>query len=160
MTNTLSAMPVLPLPTVALFDRFGKPIKPAGPNEELAKHRAAVRQARHAAELEAIEYAQIMLQRHIAAALDPATDPKLARQLRLDIMDRGIGKVREAESDSDPKQREAAAQNMLEALAAMSTSNFALEQQGKAAAFIERDVTPEQGQYQDIDLDQFNVENE
>lgn len=158
MTDTISATPAMPLPTVALFDRFGKPIKPTGPNEELAKHRATVRQARHAAELEAIEYAQIMLQKHIATALDPKTDPKLARQLRLDIMDRGIGKVRDAESDAPAKDKDAAAQGILELLAAISTKSLAVEMEGKTAARIERDVTPEQGQY--LDLNEFDVGGE
>lgn len=154
MTNTLSATPSLPLPAVALFDRFGKPIKPTGPNEELAKHRATVRKAKHELELQAIEYARIMQQKHIEAALDPKTDPKLARQLRLDIIERGIGKVRESEPDNDPKQRDAAAQNLLEALGAWSVANRAIEEAGKAVHRIERDekdVTPPSG----IDLGEF-----
>ncbi|MNM37111.1 hypothetical protein D3C81_478340 [compost metagenome] len=155
MTNTLSATPSLPLPTVALFDRFGKPIKPTGPNEELAKHRATVRKAKHELELQAIEYARIMQQKHIEAALDPKTDPKLARQLRLDIIERGIGKVRESEPDNDPKQRDAAAQNLLDVLASFSTRAMAVEAEGKTAPRIEKDVTP--GGHLDIDLSEFDA---
>ena len=155
MTDTLSATPALPLPPVALFDRFGKPMKPAGPNDELARHRATVRKAKHELELQAIEYARIMQQKHIEAALDPATDPKLARQLRLDIIERGVGKVRESEPDDDPKQREASAQNLLDVLAALSTRNATLEMAGKAVPQVghERDITP--GADVDLDAERF-----
>jgi hypothetical protein len=133
---------------------------PGDPSKRLAaEHREKIRRLREEVELKAAEYTSIMLDKHIAEALDPATDPKLRRDLRRDIKEWGIGRSREVEQD-DPKDKEARARDLLEVLAAMSTSNFALEQQGKAAPRIERDVTPEQGQPLDIDLDEFKVEGD
>lgn len=73
------------------------------PEQEATAHRAAVRKARHELELKAVEYAAIMLQRHIDVALDPKTDPALAAKLRMQIMERGVGKVRDSESDDGKK---------------------------------------------------------
>jgi hypothetical protein len=123
---------------------------------EAAEHRAKIRKLKEETELLAAEYALVMQRKHIEEALDPATDPKLRRDLRNDVMNRGLGRPREVGQD-DPNDKEARAQDLLDVLAAMSTRNFALEQQGKAASRIERDVTPAQEQPLEIDLSEFTV---
>ncbi|KYC14222.1 hypothetical protein [Pseudomonas sp. ABFPK] len=127
--------------------------------DEAAAHRAKIRRLREETELLAAEHALVMQRKHIEEALNPATDPKLRRDLRNDVMNRGIGRPSEAEQD-DPKDKEARARDLLEILATVSTRNFALEQQGKAAPRIEKDVTPGQGQHLGVDLSEFNAEDE
>lgn len=137
-TSTAS-IPPPSLPTVPLFDRFGKPIKPVDPAKRLAdEHRRKVRAARHAAELEAIEWAAILQRKLIDRALDPKTDPKLATDISFKIIDRGIGKVREVESETaEDKRRSLDPNNILDVLAALSTQASASQQQQR----LERDVT-------------------
>lgn len=125
--------------------------------DEAAAHRAKIRRLREETELLAAEHALVMQRKHIEEALNPATDPKLRRDLRNDVMNRGIGRPSEVEQD-DPKDKEARARDLLEILATVSTRNFALEQQGKTAPRIERDVTP--GGHLEIDLSEFKVEDE
>ncbi|WP_144173554.1 hypothetical protein [Pseudomonas sp. Kh13] len=125
--------------------------------DDAAAHRAKIRRLKEEAELKAAEYTLIMLDKHIAEALDDKTDPKLRRDLRNDVMNRGVGKPREVEADDDPQGKEARARDLLDVLAALSTRNAALEMEGKASPRIERDVTPEQGHHLDIDLSEFDV---
>lgn len=106
------------------------------------QHRARIRKARHETELEAAEYAQILQRKLLERALDPKTDPKLATEIQFKLLERGIGRVRDAESD-DPKAKTADAQGMLELLAAMSLQNAASELVGNAARRNERDITPD-----------------
>ena len=151
MTNTLSAIPALPLPTVGLFDRFGKPIKPTGPNEELAKHRAKVRKARHEVEMEAIEYAGVMLRKLIDRALDPKTDPVLATKIQFQLLERGIGRVRDAESDEPKKQGpEGDLLNFLTAISSVSKAGLG-HTPPPAIELDEKDITPKD----DLDVGRF-----
>lgn len=101
-----------------------------------------MRKARYENELLAAEYARVMLEKHIYAALDPATDPALAAKLRNDVMNRGSGKVREAEGeDGDKKAIGGGAIEFLEALAAISTRAGLIERTPPSPApRIERDV--------------------
>ncbi|WP_137164585.1 MULTISPECIES: hypothetical protein [Pseudomonas] len=116
-----------------------------------AKHK--VKQARLETELLAAEYAKVMMQKSINEALDDKTDPRLRRDLRNDIMNRGIGRVPEAENPNRAKQpEELAPGNILEVLAAISASAgaAAIEASRKPPVLghtrdepIERDITPE-----------------
>lgn len=115
-----------------------------------AKHK--VKQARLETELLAAEYAKVMMQKSINEALDDKTDPRLRRDLRNDIMNRGIGRVPEAENPNRAKQpEELAPGNILEVLAAISASAgaAAIEASRKPQLGhtrdepIERDITPE-----------------
>lgn len=119
---------------------------------ESAALREAKRKAQHRVEMLAAEYAKVMLQKSIEDALDPATDARLRRDLRNDIMNRGIGRVPEAEDPNRAKQpEELAAGNILEMLAAISASAgaAAIEASRKPQLGhtrdepIERDITPE-----------------
>ncbi|MBP2083525.1 MULTISPECIES: hypothetical protein [Pseudomonas] len=137
-TSTASIPPPL-LPTVPLFDRFGKPIKSVDPSKRLAdEHRRKVRAARQAAELELIEWSQILHRKLLDRALDPKTDPKLATDISFRLIDRGIGKVREVESETaEDKRRSLDPNNILDVLAALSTQAMASQQQQR----LERDVS-------------------
>lgn len=154
MSNSISgsAVPTPPaLIPLNLCGTGGRRIEKDVAKSAAEQHREKLRQAKRAVESKAVEYADIMLDKHIAAALDPATDPKLARQLRMDIIE--LSRAREADPD-DAKQRDTAAQKMLDALGAWSAANSVIEEAGKAAHRIERDekdITPPS----DIDLDGF-----
>lgn len=143
-TSTASIPPPL-LPTVPLFDRFGKPIKSVDPSKRLAdEHRRKVRAARQIAELEAIEWASILQRKLIDRALDPATDPKLATDISFKLIDRGIGRVREVESEaSEDKRRSLDPTNILDVLAAVSAQALASQQieQQQQQQRLERDVS-------------------
>lgn len=147
-----SAVPTPPaLIPLKLCGTAGRRVEKDVAKSAAEQHREKLRQAKRAVESKAVEYADIMLDQHIAAALDPATDPKLARQLRMDIIE--LSRAREADPD-DAKQRDTAAQKMLDALCAWSVANRAIEEAGKAVPRIERDekdITPPS----DIDLDGF-----
>lgn len=99
------------------------------PSQEAAALRAAKAAAKHRLEMKAIEYADILMQQRIADALDPATDPRLRRDLTNDILNRGIGRVPEAENPDRKKQPGDApgAANILEALAAISAGQAIVE---------------------------------
>ena len=147
MTTATSSSILPPVP------RMPMALPPSGdPSKRLAEqHREKLRAAKRAVESKAVEYADIMLDQHIAAALNPATDPKLARQLRMDIIE--LARARGADTD-DAKQRDSAAQKMLDALTTWSIANRAIEEAGKTVPRIERDekdITPPS----DIDLDGF-----
>ncbi|MFJ4348897.1 hypothetical protein [Pseudomonas sp. NPDC089401] len=127
--------------------------------DDAAEHKAKLRRIKEEVEIKAAEFASIMLDKHIAEALDPSIEPRLRRDLRNDVLNRGIGRPAEAEKD-DAKARDTAAQNLLDVLAAMSTNNRTIESAGKAVPRIERDVTPEHAEFLEIDLNQFNVTEE
>lgn len=155
MSNSISgsAPPTPPaLIPLNLCGTGGRRIEKDVAKSAAEQHREKLRQAKRAVESKAVEYADIMLDQHIAAALDPATDPKLARQLRMDIIE--LSRAREADPD-EAKQRDTAAQKMLDALGAWSAANRVIEEAGKAAHRIERDekdITPPSS---GIDLDGF-----
>jgi len=110
--------------------------------------RAAKAAAKHRVDMLALEYAEILMQKKINEALDEKTDPRLRRDLANDILNRGIGKVPEAESpDGQKKPDTPSAANILEMLAAMSAAQAIVEaarrpQLGHTAQSAERDVTP------------------
>jgi hypothetical protein len=70
----------------------------------------------------------------------------------MDIIE--LSRAREADPD-DAKQRDTAAQKMLDALASFSTRAMAVEAEGKAAPRIEKDVTP--SGHLEIDLSEFDA---
>ncbi|KWW13230.1 hypothetical protein RBI94_08575 [Pseudomonas putida] len=108
------------------------------PKAEQAAQRAKLKQIRLENQLMAAEYAQIMLQRHINEALDPATDPRLRRDLRNDVLAHGVGKPREIESEASESKRQGTdANDMVRALAAFSVQALASQQRER----LERDVT-------------------
>lgn len=121
-------------------------------SDELARQRAAKRKAQHEVELLSIEWSKIMLEKTIQAALDPKTDPALAHKMRMDLLNRGIGKVRETEGDEDAKkQKGVGVQEFLEALATVSTIQGAIERTPPPTQRIERDIG---GSRTDDDLQQ------
>ncbi|BBU44950.1 hypothetical protein PPTS312_28650 [Pseudomonas putida] len=154
MSNSISGTAALAQPVLIpliLTGRAGQRIEKEAVKSVAAEHREKLRAAKRAVENKAVEYADIMLDQHIAAALNPATDPKLARQLRMDIIE--LSRARDADPD-DAKQRDTAAQKLLDALGAWSVANRAVEEAGKAVPRIERnekDITPPS----DIDLGEF-----
>ena len=108
------------------------------PKAEQAAQRAKLKQIRLENQLMAAEYAQIMLQRHINEALDPATDPRLRRDLLNDVLAHGVGKPREIESEASESKRQGTdANDMVRALAAFSVQALASQQRER----LERDVT-------------------
>ncbi|MBH3373411.1 hypothetical protein [Pseudomonas juntendi] len=127
-------------PIFQVVGRMGKDYDPA---KDIAArqrdaHRAKVRAARQTAELEAIEWAQILQRKLIDRALDPKTDPKLATDISFMLIDRGIGRVREVESETaEDKRRSLDPNNILDVLAALSTQALASQQQAR----LERDVS-------------------
>lgn len=134
------------------------------PAEEAAALRAAKRKAKHEAEMLALEYSRIMLEKSIADALDPATDPRLRRDLRNDILARGIGRVPENEDENRKKSDPVAdAANILDFLAEVSRGAAAVEQarKGQLAHDGAKDITP-LGGGQVFDAEQFlqDVEDE
>lgn len=117
------------------------------PSQEAAALRAAKAKAKHRVDMLALEYAEILMQKKITEALDPATDARLRRDLANDIINRGIGKVPEAPHEDDGKKQPVDAETILDVLAAMSTAATAVEaaqrQLGHTRTVgIEKDVTP------------------
>lgn len=118
--------------------------------DRASAQRAAKRKVQHEVEMLALEFSKIMLEKSIADALDPATDPRLRRDLRNDILNRGIGRVPEAENPDRKKQPGDApgAANILEALAAISAGQAIVEAARRPQLGhtrdepIERDITP------------------
>jgi tRNA A37 N6-isopentenylltransferase MiaA len=97
-------------------------------SDERARQLAARRQAQHEVELLALEWNRILLQKHIDEALDPKTDARLRRDLRNDVLNRGVGRVKEREGDEDAKkQKGVGVQEFLEALATVSAIQGAIE---------------------------------
>lgn len=121
-------------------------------SDELARQRAAKRKAQHEVEMLALEWSKVMLEKTIHAALDPATDPALAAKLREQVINRGIGRVRDQEPDEDAKkQKSGSVEGFLEALAAISAVQSAIERTPPPTHRIERDVG---GNRTDDDLQQ------
>lgn len=139
MSNSISASASAPLPVRFVLNRYVTNER-SQQSDEAARQRAALRKVRHETELLAAEYARIMLERHISAALDPKTDPALAAKLRESIMNRGIGRVRDAEDEGDTKKKGGTAVEFLELLAALSSTAANLERT-HADPRIERDIT-------------------
>lgn len=111
------------------------------PNDERARQLAAKRKAQHEVEMLALEWSKIMLEKTIHAALDPATDPALAAKLREQVINRGIGRVRDQEPDEDAKkQKSGSVEGFLEALAAISAVQSAIERTPPSTHRIERDI--------------------
>lgn len=127
MTSTISGTASAPLPIPFALDiravsqRVADRENVSQRSHEVATQRAAKRKAQHEVEMLALEWNKIMLERHIQEALDPKTDARLRRDLRNDVMNRGIGRVRTQEDDEDAKQKSAAT-DFLEVLAALSSS--------------------------------------
>ncbi|MDD2135659.1 hypothetical protein [Pseudomonas kurunegalensis] len=157
MSNSISGTVALAQPVLTpliLTGRAGQRIEKEAVKSVAEQHRDKVRKARHEVELEAIEYARVLQQKLIARALDPATDPKLASDIAFKLLDRGIGRVRDAESD-DPAKKQDPEGDLLNFLTAISSVSKAGVGHTPPPA-IERDVTdPDQGRYLDVDLDQF-----
>ena len=117
--------------------RFDKEHAPK-PSDERARQLAAKRKAQHEVEMLALEWSKIMLEKTIHAALDPATDPALAAKLREQVINRGIGRVKEQETDADAKkQKGGGIVEFLEALTAISAGAAAID---RPTARIERDI--------------------
>ncbi|KGK24272.1 hypothetical protein [Pseudomonas plecoglossicida] len=145
--STITATSVLPRLPMALPP-------PGDPSKRLAEqHRAKVRKIRHDMELEAAEHAQILQRRLIARALEPNVDLKLLADITWKLSERGVGRVREAESD-DPVKQKGPSGDLHDFLEALSSASNLIRDEGKAAPRIEhseRDITPSS----DFDLDQF-----
>ncbi|MCE7761081.1 hypothetical protein GQL56_00375 [Pseudomonas putida] len=139
--NSISGVAVPAPATMLPLNLYGvgaRQIEKAASKTAVEQHRGKLRKARQDTELQAIEYAGIMMRKHIEAALDPTTDPKLARQLRLDIMERGLGRVREVESENAEAKRQGTNVNdLLTVLAALSSQALESQQQQR----LERDVS-------------------
>ncbi|WP_223456528.1 hypothetical protein [Pseudomonas sp. GL-RE-19] len=123
--------------------------------DEVARQRAAKRKAQLEVETLALEWSKIMLEKTIYAALDPATDPALAAKLREQILNRGIGRVKDQEGDEDAKKKGTGAVEFLEILAALSTTAAAIPPTHR----IERDIGSSRS---DDDLQQLldDIEND
>lgn len=142
-TVSLQVVPFVLGPQGQLGRRFDKELPP-NPKEECAKQRAAKRKVQHETEMLALEWSKIMLEKHIYAALDPQTDPALAAKLRNDILNRGVGRIKEQEDDDEnaKKSKGGGIAEFIDALAVISTAAGALERIPPApTARIERDVT-------------------
>lgn len=139
MSNSISSSAAAVHPPVRFALNRYVPNERTQRSDEAAKQRAALRKVRYETELLAAEYAKIMLERHISAALHPNTDPALAAKLRESIMNRGVGRVREAEDDGDAKQKGGTAVEFLELLAMLSSGAAVIER--TPAPRIERDVS-------------------
>lgn len=136
--TSLSGSTTVPLPVRFELNRYvtNETVKR---KDEAARQRAAKRRAQQEVETLALEYAKIMLERTIYAALDPATDPALAAKLRNTVLDRGIGRVKTQEDDEDAKKKGGGAIEFLETLAAISVAASAIERT-QPSARIERDI--------------------
>lgn len=148
MNNSISGTATAAPPalfSLNLHGRIGRELdKEPAPkrSDELARQRAAKRKAQHEVEMLALEYSKIMLEKTIHAALDPKTDPVLAAKLREQVLNRGVGKVREAEDeDANTRKKGGDPAGLLEVLAAFSTAASAAQVLGAAQApRIERDI--------------------
>jgi hypothetical protein len=152
MSNSISGS-AAPVPAVSVLQFYGAPARQLKSDAKSAaeQHRAKVRKIRHDTELEAAEYGQILQRKLIERALDPNVDLKLLADITFKLQSRGIGAVRESESDADQKQK-GTASDLLDFLSAVSARNDAIRDEGKAVPRIERDekdITP------DIDLSGF-----
>ena len=114
------------------------------PGYELARQRAAKRNAQHEVEMLALEWSKIMLQRQIDDAINPATDPRLRRDLYNNVLNRGVGRPKPQEDeDAGGKKKGGNPAELLEMLAAISTvasAASALSHNEASAPRIERDI--------------------
>jgi hypothetical protein len=78
------------------------------PGDELATQRAAKCKAQHEVEMLALEWSKIMLQRQIDDAINPATDPRLRRDLYNDVINRGVGRPKPQEDQDAGGKKKAA----------------------------------------------------
>lgn len=158
MSNSISgsAPPTPPaLIPLNLCGTGGRRIEKDVAKSTTEQHRARIRKIRHDTELEAAEYARILQKKLIARALDPNVDLKLLADITWKLSERGIGRVREAESD-DPEKQKGPEGTLHDFLTAISAVNKATAMGHTPAPRIERDVTdPDQERYLDVDLDQF-----
>ncbi|MFG0496398.1 hypothetical protein ACF8MH_03575 [Pseudomonas sp. YQ_13] len=151
MSDSISASTSTPkpaLPTVPIFDRFGKRQKPIDPVKlRTARLRNAKRAAQIECELLAVEYSKTMLEKHIFAALElEKTDPALAAKLRMQIMERGIGRPPEADDEVAQRRRGGNVNDLTDFLHAISAaSNAVAGITHKPATPVpgERDITPD-----------------
>ncbi|MNB99100.1 hypothetical protein D3C75_463660 [compost metagenome] len=116
------------------------PNEAAQRSREAARQLAAKRRVKHEVELLSLEYSKVLLERHIQEALDPKTDPRLRRDLRNDVLNRGIGKV--TEQPDEDAQKKPSAENFLEFLAGISRVASANEQAQRTLGHTPKDVTP------------------
>lgn len=156
MTTSISgsAVPTPPaLIPLNLCGTGGRRIEKDVAKSAAEQHRAKIRRIRHDTELEAAEYAQILQKKLIARALDPNVDLKLLADITFKLQDRGVGRVREAESDDPEKQKgpEGALHDFLTAISAASKASLGHTQQ-QAIERDEKDITPPSS---GIDLDGF-----
>jgi len=123
---------------------------PIDPSKALAaRQRAqaleAKRKAQHEIEMLSLEYSKILWAKHIHEALDEKTDPRLRRDLRNDVLNRGIGRVRDEDANEAEQRKKVDARSVLDMLAAISSANNQRAGIGHTPAApvpIERDVTP------------------
>ncbi|MNP33420.1 hypothetical protein D3C76_1266580 [compost metagenome] len=144
-SSASSTVSIPPLPVTFSLNVYGgaarrldKELVP-NPSDEIAMQRAAKRKAQHEVEMLALEWNKVMLERHIHEALDPKTDARLRRDLRNDVLNRGIGRVRTQEDDEDAKKKGGTVADLIEVLAAFSVVASAAQDRG-AAPRIERDI--------------------
>ncbi len=106
--------------------------------DDAAAQRAKLKQTRLENQLLAAEWAGIMMRKSIEEALDPATDPRLRRDLRNDVLAHGVGKPREVESETAEAKRAGTDVNdLVRVLAALSTQALASQQRQR----LERDIS-------------------
>lgn len=141
MNNSISGSATAPLPVRFVLNRY-VPNEGSQRSDELARQRAAKRKAQHEVEMLALEWSKIMLEKTINAALDPTTDPALAAKLREQVLNRGVGKAREAEDeDANTRKKGGDPAGLLEVLAAFSTAAGVAQALGAAQTpRIERDI--------------------
>jgi hypothetical protein len=112
-----------------------------------AAQREAKRRAKHEVDMLALEYAKVMMQKTIDDALNPATDARLRRDLRNDVMNRGIGKPPEVENPDKKKSEDQPASSILDFLAALSAGHAIAEASRRPQLGhtrdepVERDIT-------------------
>ena len=127
--------------------------------DERARQLAIKRKLQHEVEMLALEWKKTLLERHIYESLDPATDPRLRRDLRKDVMDL----VKIPEDEDAKKQKGLGVGDFLEALAAASAIQGAIERTPPAQRIEHtiRDVTP-RGAGEDLQqlLDDLNNDEE
>lgn len=111
--------------------------------ENERKLRDARHQAKHDAEMLAIEHARSMMERDLYAAIElEKTDPALAAKLRGRIMDRAIGKVPSVDEEAVAKRKGGSADALVDFLHAISQAHSYPTITPGATVPEERDVTP------------------
>lgn len=156
MNSISGSAPPIPPPALIplnLCGTGGRRIEKDVAKSAAEQHRAKIRKIRHDTELEAAEYAQILQKKLIARALDPNVDIDTLARITWKLSERGIGRVREAESDEPKQQRgpEGALHDFLTAISAVNKATLG-HTPPPAIERDEKDITPPDG---DIDLNQF-----